>query len=229
MDASSFFDSESFITVEAISAKRIFLALQRMNYSSCDLPPIEPALRKFLTKEMNLSPEEFNAFRIGQLYRQKLLEQVTITWHSVSHNSHGVLWMERIQLTQQLVSKLKINDLNISIVACPSDHLILQNFVAVADINTFVKLKVIVNYTGDVESEPLFLNLVVPIMSDQSFSWIGKINDISLKPLLPNTSVEHTFSVCFHEKGKFNIMAFCNGSTQKFKSHWVNDLDLVVK
>lgn len=71
-DSSAFFTSESFITIEPISMKRynalrssficahsrIFVALPRMAYSFADLPSIEPALRKYLTKEMNLTPDE---------------------------------------------------------------------------------------------------------------------------------------------------------------------------
>lgn len=224
-DSSAFFASESFITIEPISMKRIFVALPRMSYSYADLPSIEPALRKYLTKEMNLTPDEFTNFRMAQLYRTKMLDQISIHWHSVSHNTHGKLLLETVQIPEPTLIRLKAKDLRIAMEVLKSEQ-ILSPGVVQLPINQMTQIKVTVaRQCESPEARPLFLSLAVPVINVHSFSWVGVLNNVPLSELGPNESVSHVFTVCFHERGRFNVLACCRDAE---KSNWTNDLEIVV-
>jgi hypothetical protein len=52
---------------------------------------------------------------MAQLYRTKMLEQISINWHSISHNTHGKLLLETVPIPEATLIRLKAKELKVRI------------------------------------------------------------------------------------------------------------------
>jgi len=217
-DLTTFFSSSSFITIEPLAVKRVPVAVPRVYFKKNEIPPIEPAVRKYVTKELHLTPEQFNTQHACQFYRDNLCKAIFVRWHCVAQNCSGILVLSKIKLQPETFVLYKFSDVTLEIV------LLDQNNAPPKKENTFpvhsmVKVQLKIKNNTENELNAVQSSLLPLAMQTTSVSWIGKIHQVTIPKIQPGESVSHDFLTFFHSVGSFQIVANCVDTVQNLK-HW---------
>jgi len=223
-DISSFFHSQSFVTIEPGAVRRVVVAMHRLLISPESMPALDAAQKKFLLKEKGLTEAKFDIFRDLQVYRDKLLEQITIYWHAITENSHGLLRLDNLSLTEEQLENLKQPPLNLRVFPVVNQNSMTKQKGCTVPLHSLLNLGVEINkFDFNHISDELVLNLLpCRLLSTLSFSWVNKINDVHVvqgKPPL--------FMVSFHEKGDYQVIVHCK-DIKCDKDYWSPPLEISV-
>ena len=104
------------LTLSPAKTHRIPLPLPRLHLPNAHapIPSLNPAnKRQFVVSATKISPEVERAMREAFWYREAVLERVSATWREESTGRNGVVDLRGISLTPQMISSLKLEDLDI--------------------------------------------------------------------------------------------------------------------
>ncbi|KAL2039124.1 hypothetical protein N7G274_008173 [Stereocaulon virgatum] len=104
------------LTLSPSKIHRIPLPLPRLYLPNAyvPIPSLNPAnKRQFVVSATKISPEVERAMREAFWYREAVLERVSATWREESTGRNGVVDLRGISLTPQMVSSVKLEDLDI--------------------------------------------------------------------------------------------------------------------
>jgi hypothetical protein len=217
-DKSAFFSSKSFITLESMAVRRVIVAMRKFTVPQSEFPVIEPALRKYLTKEKGFTEQQFAEFQALEIYSIKLFSRFMLQWHAVVNNGVGHLPLDAIRLTREQMQRVMKQDVVVDIRLKSTK----------ATSNELIELEAFVLNVGDLALDRLDVSLVPTLLlSSFSFSWVNKINNVAMPLIPPGAADSVSFTICFHEKGRFELVALCRDANAN-KEFWSKKVHIEV-
>jgi len=187
---SLFSGSATSFTIDPFCVRRILVGVKRMDISPDKMPPIDSSMRKYLTKEKHLTEAQFDKYRALQVYRDKLIDQISILWHSATDNCNGILRLDGFQLADDQLSRLQKPQVQLAIRASMGDKTESEKFQV--KIHSLLKLEANLTVLDSQFCSDDFRVSLIPLrlLSESSLSWVSKIKDNQLKE-----NSAHFFSV----------------------------------